>query len=125
MPTRNGGLRSGIGAAEIRPLTTRSGRLNSSAIGVHRRLRTLGVEIATGARPLAFEHGAVRIEDVFSRRRAEIGEVRLLVYATPRRVRDALAHDLADLGCRLIGDCMAPRNLMIAIHEGHAVGSAL
>jgi len=36
-----------------------------------------------------------------------------------------LAGALADLDCRLIGDCMAPRNLMIAIHEGHAVGCTL
>ena len=96
-----------------------------SAIGVHRRLRTLGVEIVTGARPLAFARGIVRIEDVFSNRASEIRDVKLLVYATPRRVRDALAHELADLDCRLIGDCMAPRNLMIAIHEGYAVGCAL
>jgi len=96
-----------------------------SAIGVHRRLRKLGVEIVTGARPLAFERGTVRTEDVFTKRVGEIRDVKLLVYATPRRVRDALAHDLADLDCRLIGDCMAPRNLMIAIHEGHAAGCAL
>jgi len=96
-----------------------------SAIGVHRRLRQLGAEIVTGARPLAFEHGIVRTEDVFSKRIGEIRDVKLLLYATPRRVRDELARELADLDCRLIGDCMAPRNLMIAIHEGHAVGCAL
>jgi len=96
-----------------------------SAIGVHRRLRGLGVEIITGARPLAFERGTVRTEDVFTKRVTEIRDVKLLVYATPRRVRDALAGALADLDCRLIGDCMAPRNLMIAIHEGHAVGCTL
>jgi hypothetical protein len=32
---------------------------------------------------------------------------------------------LADVECHLIGDCMAPRNLMVAIHEGHAIGNAL
>jgi len=96
-----------------------------SAIGIHRRLRTLGVEIVTGTRPRAFERGAVRTEDVFSKRIGEIEDVRILVYATPRRVRDALAQELADLDCRPIGDCMAPRNLMIAIHEGHAIGCAL
>ncbi len=96
-----------------------------SAIGVHRRLRRLGVEIVTGARPLAFARGRLRYEDVFSRRSAELDEVALLVYATPRCVRDELAAPLAQLECRLIGDCMAPRNLMIAIHEGQAVGNAL
>ena len=48
-----------------------------------------------------------------------------VVYATPRRVVDALARGLADLSPSLIGDCLAPRNLSIAIHEGHAVGDAL
>jgi hypothetical protein len=96
-----------------------------SAIGIHRRLRSLGVEIVTGARPLAFEHGVLRYEDVFSNRTAEVGDAELLVYATPRRVRDELASSLADVECHLIGDCMAPRNLMVAIHEGHAIGNAL
>ena len=96
-----------------------------SAIGIHRRLRSLGVEIVTGVRPFAFEHGVVRYEDVFSKRSTQVGDVELLVYATPRIVRDELASSLADIDCHLIGDCMAPRNLMIAIHEGHAIGNAL
>jgi len=96
-----------------------------SAIGIHRRLRTLGVEIVTGARAITFEHGVLRYEDVFSKRMAEVNNVELLVYATPRRVRDELASSLADVACHLIGDCMAPRNLMVAIHEGHAIGNAL
>jgi hypothetical protein len=96
-----------------------------SAIGIHRRLRGLGVEIVTGARPFIWERGVVRFEDVFSKRVGEVAEVELLVFATPRIVRDELAAPLAGIDCRLIGDCMAPRNLMIAIHEGHAVGIAL
>ena len=96
-----------------------------SAIGIHRRLRNLGVEIVTGVRPIAFEHGVVRYEDVFSKRITQVGDVELLVYATPRIVRDELASSLAGIDYHLIGDCMAPRNLMIAIHEGHAIGNAL
>jgi 2,4-dienoyl-CoA reductase-like NADH-dependent reductase (Old Yellow Enzyme family)/thioredoxin reductase len=96
-----------------------------SAIGIHRRLRSHGVDIVTGVRPLGFERGIVRYEDVFSKRVTEVGNVQLLVYATPRIVRDEIASSLTDVDCRLIGDCMAPRNLMIAIHEGHAVGNAL
>ena len=41
------------------------------------------------------------------------------------RADDVLASALADTELHLIGDCMAPRNLMIAIHEGHAIGKAL
>jgi len=96
-----------------------------SAIGVHRRLHTLGVEIVTAARPLAFENAKVRYEDVFSRRTSEVGDVQTFVFATPRRANDALASELEDTELHLIGDCMAPRNLMIAIHEGHAIGNAL
>ena len=96
-----------------------------SAIGIHRRLRSLGVEIVTGARPVSFEHGVLKYEDVFSKRCTEVGDVALLVYATPRSVRDGLASSLAGIDCHLIGDCMAPRNLMVAIHEGHAIGNAL
>ena len=55
----------------------------------------------------------------------DIDEVGILVFATPRRANDALASKLGELEIHLIGDCMAPRNLMIAIHEGHAVGNAL
>lgn len=96
-----------------------------SAIGIHRRLHTLGVEIVTAARALAFEGGSVSYENVFSKRAAEIVDVETVVYATPRRAEDALAPALEGTELYLIGDCMAPRNLMIAIHEGHAIGNAL
>ena len=96
-----------------------------SAIGIHRRLRTLGVEIVTGARPLSYGDATVVCEDIFSRRAFLLRDVVLFVYATPRRVRDEMAAQFADIECRLIGDCMAPRNLMIAVHEGHAAGNSL
>jgi len=96
-----------------------------SAIGIHRRLHTLGVEIVTAARPLDFEDGRVRYEDVFSKRVSKIEEVGTFVYATPRRADDGLAADLEGSELHLVGDCMAPRNLMVAIHEGHAIGNLL
>lgn len=96
-----------------------------SAIGIHRRLHTLGVEIVTAVLPLAYEDSRVRYENVFSKKTSECDEVRTFVYSTPRQADDALASELEGIELHLIGDCMAPRNLMIAIHEGHAVGSAL
>ena len=96
-----------------------------SAIGVHRRLRTLGVEIVTGVRPTRHHDGRLVFADVFSAREGIVEDVACLVYATPRRVTDDLAGDLEGSEVHLVGDCMAPRNLMIAIHEGHALGSAL
>ena len=46
----------------------------------------------------------------------------MFVWSTPRVADDALAGQLQDSGVelRLIGDCMAPRNLLCAIHEGEA-----
>ena len=49
-----------------------------------------------------------------------------VVYATPRRVNDALAAALEPhVDVRLVGDCVAPRNLLIAIHEAHQVALTL
>ena len=97
-----------------------------SALGVHRRLHGLDVEIVTATEPVEVrEDGVVRCRNVFSGHAAVVEEVDTLVYATPRRVDDALARRLADLSPTLIGDCLAPRNLAMAIHEGHAIGSTL
>ena len=97
-----------------------------SALGVHRRLHGLDVEIVTATEPVEIrEDGEVRCRNVFSGHEGGIEEVDTVVYATPRRVQDVLARELADLSPTLIGDCLAPRNLSIAIHEGHMVGNAL
>ena len=97
-----------------------------SALGVHRRLHGLDVEIVTATEPVEIrDDGEVRCRNVFSGHEGVIEDVDTVVYATPRRVRDALARDLADLSPTLIGDCLAPRNLSIAIHEGHLVGNML
>ena len=97
-----------------------------SALGVHRRLHGLDVEIVTATEPVEIrDDGEVRCRNVFSAHEGVIEDVDTVVYATPRRVRDTLARDLADLSPTLIGDCLAPRNLSIAIHEGHLVGNRL
>ena len=97
-----------------------------SALGVHRRLHGLDVEIVTATEPVEIrDDGEVRCRNVFSAHEGIVEEVDTVVYATPRRVRDTLARDLADLSPILIGDCLAPRNLSIAIHEGHLVGNTL
>ena len=67
----------------------------------------------------------MRYENVFSKRVSVIDAVDTFVYATPRHADDALAAGLDHLELHLVGDCVAPRNLMIAIHEGHVVGNAL
>ena len=97
-----------------------------SALGVHRRLHGLQVEIVTATEPVEIrEEGEVHCRNVFSGHEGVVEEVDTVVYATPGRAEDALARELADLSPTLIGDCLAPRNLSIAIHEGHMVGNAL
>ena len=97
-----------------------------SALGVHRRLHGLEVEIVTATEPVEIrDDGSVHCRNVFSGHEGVIEEVDTVVYATPRRVEDRLARALADLSPTLIGDCLAPRNLAIAIHEGHRVGNTL
>jgi hypothetical protein len=97
-----------------------------SAIGIHRRLYTLGVEIVTACEPLSWRDGAVMLGNVFSGARREIEDVRSFVHATPRRADDALLRELdGRVTVHAIGDCVAPRNALIAIHEGQRIACAL
>jgi hypothetical protein len=65
--------------------------------------------------------------NVFTGERREIAEVELFLWSTPRLADDAIAAPLraAGLDVRLVGDCLAPRNLLCAIHEGEAAALAL
>jgi 2,4-dienoyl-CoA reductase-like NADH-dependent reductase (Old Yellow Enzyme family) len=98
-----------------------------SAIGVHRRLYAADVEIVLAAEPVGLRDGLLTWRNVFTGRTAEIAEVELLVWSTPRIADDGIAAPLrqARLETRLVGDCMAPRNLMCAIHEGEAAALAV
>jgi hypothetical protein len=63
---------------------------------------------------------------VFSGARREIEDVRSFVHATPRRADDALLRELdGRVTVHAIGDCVAPRNALIAIHEGQRIACAL
>jgi len=93
-----------------------------SAIGVHRRLYDAGVEILTAHRPAATANGALACENVYTGQRHHLADVDLMVYVTPRAAQDELAGGLDGLESHLVGDCMSPRNLLAAIHEGHAAG---
>lgn len=56
-----------------------------------------------------------------------IGDVAVLTYATPRVPRTALLQPLrqAGLPVRLVGDCFAPCDAMMATSQGHVAGRAL
>jgi dimethylglycine catabolism A len=93
-----------------------------SAIGIHRRLYQADAEIIVAAEPVALRNGVLTWRNVFTGRAREIADVRLFLWATPRIADDVLGQPLQRSGIetRLVGDCLAPRNLLCAIHEGEA-----
>ena len=98
-----------------------------SAIGVHRRLYAADAGIVMAAEPVRLREGVLTWRNVFTGRTQQVREVALFLWATPRVADDALAAPLRQAGIdtRLAGDCMAPRNLFCAIHEGEALARAL
>ena len=98
-----------------------------SAIGVHRRLYEANAEIILSAEPIALRDGLFTWRNVFTGRTEDIDDVGVFVWSTPRVADDAIAgalHD-ASIDLKLVGDCMAPRNLLCAIHEGEAAALIL
>jgi 2,4-dienoyl-CoA reductase-like NADH-dependent reductase (Old Yellow Enzyme family) len=98
-----------------------------SAIGVYRRLYDAHAEIVLAAEPSTLRNGVLTWRNVFTGRSHDIENVDLFLWSTPRVADDSLAQPLAQAGVdtRLVGDCMAPRNLLCAIHEGEAAAMAL
>jgi hypothetical protein len=98
-----------------------------SAIGVYRRLYEADAEIVLAAQPSTLRNGVLTWRNVFTGRPHDIADVELFLWSTPRVADDALAQPLEQAGVdtRLVGDCMAPRNLLCAIHEGEAAAMAL
>src|SRR5262245_18775798 len=97
-----------------------------SAIGVYRRLYNANVEIVLAAEPVNLSSDVLTWRNVFTGRLDEIVDVALFVWCTPPLADDALAVAIEQMGIdtRRIGDCMAPRNLFCAIHEGEAAAIA-
>ncbi len=93
-----------------------------SAIGIHRRLYAAGADIVFAADPVSLHDGVLVWRNVFTGIAREVPNVALFVWSTPRIADDSLAAPLhaAGIETRLVGDCMAPRNLLCAIHEGEA-----
>ena len=98
-----------------------------SAIGIHRRLYGADAEIIVAAEPASLQHGVLTWRNVFTGRVRDIRNVGLFLWSTPRIANDALAQPLrrAGVDTRLVGDCVAPRNLLCAIHEGEAAAMAI
>jgi hypothetical protein len=98
-----------------------------SAIGIHRRLYQADAKVIVAAERVTFQRGVLAWRNVFSGRVREVTNVGLFLWSTPRVANDALAQSLlrAGIHTRLVGDCVAPRNLLCAIHEVEAVATAI
>lgn len=96
-------------------------------IGIYRRLYGLGVDIRTAAVPVAVDGETLIYRNPFTEQQGTVKEVTAFAYATPRRAEDGLAASLKEAGLEvhLIGDCLAPRTLLAAIHEGYGLVARL
>jgi dimethylglycine catabolism A len=97
---------------------------------INRRLSAKGIEVMTLSEPhwtSEFENGNLEIVQVYTGEKTVIRNVAFFTYSTPRAPGIALAAPLraAGIDVRLIGDCMAPRNVMAATAEGHTAGHAV
>jgi 2,4-dienoyl-CoA reductase-like NADH-dependent reductase (Old Yellow Enzyme family) len=97
---------------------------------INRRLSAQHIEVMTLCEPCwsdDIEDGNLEITQVYTRTKTVIRDVAFFAYSTPRAPDIALVTPLrsAAIDVRLIGDCMAPRNVMAATSEGHAAGHAV
>ena len=98
--------------------------------GIYRRLYEKRVRIITSSEPCAeseLEEGRLTFANIFNHDRSQIDDIAALTFATPRVPNDQLANPLRAEGfdVRVIGDCYAPRSVLAATREGHALGNAL
>ncbi len=91
------------------------------------RWREKKIRIRTLRRPHAFAGGALTLEDVSCGEMEQLTGIDNLVACIPPRATHALEAPLTALGVipTLIGDCLAPRNALEAIFEGHRAGRAI
>lgn len=109
--------REGVAAEE--PLVNRQ--------GIHRRLPALGIEVQNWCEPIFDEglfEGRMTLRPVNAGPMRYIDDVALVTHATPRVPNDELVAPLRAAGIELlqVGDCHAPRSLLVATGEGYRAG---
>jgi mycofactocin system FadH/OYE family oxidoreductase 2 len=94
---------------------------------LYRRLREQGVELMPSTRLVGWEGGRPVVGDVFTGATRTLGDVDTVVWAGPGQASAGLLEPLRAAGLEVhpIGDCVAPRRVEHAVHEGHAAGRAL
>lgn len=108
--------------AEDEPLVNRQ--------GIIRRLYRKKVDVVTLCDPVVGEdiaEGVVGLRHLLRGTEATVRDVALVTFATPRVPNHSLMAEFqdADFELHVIGDCRAPRNLLMATTEGHAAGLAV
>jgi hypothetical protein len=98
--------------------------------GIVRRMREQRITVIPLAEPHVgadWQGGTLEYADMITSEAGSIDDVVFFAYSTPRTPNDELAAPLraAGIEVRIIGDCRAPRGLMVATAEGHAAGNAV
>lgn len=85
------------------------------------RWRQLGIRIMTLRRPLSWSAGTLRVEDVSCGDIEERKGIDHFVAVLPAEASSELEEPLlsAGLSVRSVGDCLAPRNALEAVFDGH------
>jgi len=100
-----------------------------SRLGILRRFAFQGIESITLAEvdeSSRLEDGVLVYKNIFTGKAAEIGDVALLTYATPRAPTLSAFRGLdAGTEIHVIGDAYAPGTTMAATAHGHRVGNQL
>jgi hypothetical protein len=99
-------------------------------LGVLRRMAQKHIGVVTLSFPVwseALESGSLEYTNVYTGERGAVADVAFLAYATPRVPNDGLAGALRQAGVavQLVGDCLAPGELLAATAGGHAAGERL
>jgi 2,4-dienoyl-CoA reductase-like NADH-dependent reductase (Old Yellow Enzyme family) len=99
-------------------------------LGVLRRMAEKHIGIVTLSFPVwseALEGGCLEYANIYTGERGAVADVAFLAYATPRVPNDGLAGALRQAGVavQLVGDCLAPGELLAATAGGHAAGERL
>ena len=113
-------------------ITPRETIANATAIvthqGIVRRLREKRITVIPLSEPLisaGWQGNRLPYADMITGEVGIIDDVVFFAYSTPRKPNDELAAPLraAGIELRLVGDCRAPRGLMVATAEGHTAGN--
>ena len=98
--------------------------------GINRRIYGSNVAVHTWSEPVwsdDIEDGALRLRHRLTGAEHVIEDIVLITYATARVPNDELATPIrsAAMPLHLIGDCYAPRSVLVATAEGHRIGNEL